>query len=254
MPAPRLLLVLLVAAALPAAPVAASPGVPAPPSPASASAHEVPGRGGDVQARAAVRRTTRATVTRRRARRASAARAARSRKRAALGIAVGRRVHGLGAFPLTGGTPQPATGELLAPGATPPADAPGAAPATDGQPGAGAAPATTPDVPSVPPAGGSVLGVQVTETPAYRMLLSRSTVTAGAVRIQLRNNGEDAHNALLVRTDGLGVALAVPLTPPGASSTQTVHLAAGDYRLFCTLLSPIVHETAGMRAAFTVTP
>jgi hypothetical protein len=255
MPAPRLLLALLVAAALPAAPASASPGVPAPASASSDRART----DGHAQARAAVHRTTRATSAGRRALRAPAARAARNRRRG-LGIAVGRRVHGLGAFPLTG-APRPAAGGVpTASGPVPPiagAPVPGA-PAPDGQTGTGTdtggAPAI-PGEPSIPATGGSsVLGVQVTETPAYRMLLSRPTVSAGAVRIQLRNNGEDAHNALLVRTDGLGVALAVALTLPGASSTQTVTLAAGGYRLFCTLLSPVVHEAAGMRAAFTVTP
>ncbi len=100
----------------------------------------------------------------------------------------------------------------------------------------------------------ATLGVQTLDTPDYRMLLSRTSVRAGGVRVQLRNGGEDPRNLLLQRADSSGDALAVPLTSPGATATQTFGLAAGTYRLFCTLTAPVVHDAAGMHATLTVVP
>ncbi|WP_354701488.1 hypothetical protein DSM112329_01804 [Paraconexibacter sp. AEG42_29] len=111
---------------------------------------------------------------------------------------------------------------------------------------------TTPTLPD-PPVTPS-LGIQVDETPTYRMLLSRTSVVAGPVRLQLVNTGEDPHNALVVRTDGTGDAIVIPQTDPGRTASRSVTLGAGDYRLYCTLTTPVVHETAGMRATLTVTP
>lgn len=126
---------------------------------------------------------------------------------------------------------------------------PGTSPADTAAP----VPATTPAPPSLPTPPPATLGVQASETPAYRMLLSRTSVAAGEVRVQLRDTGEDPHNLVIGRADGTGDAVAVPLTQPGASTTQTVRLRAGTYRLYCSLTAPVVHETAGMRATLTVT-
>lgn len=111
---------------------------------------------------------------------------------------------------------------------------------------------TTPPATTTP--APAILGIQETESPSYRMLLSRTTVAAGPVRIQLKNTGADAHNVLIVRTDGTGDATAIPLTAPGGTTDQSVTLDAGSYRLYCTLTTPVVHETAGMRGTITVTP
>jgi len=97
------------------------------------------------------------------------------------------------------------------------------------------------------------LGVQVSETPDYVMRLSRASVPAGNVTVQLQNTGEDEHNLRIVRFDGTGAATELPEAGPGTTVTRSVRVAPGRYRLSCTLTAPSSHDEAGMHATLTVT-
>jgi plastocyanin len=78
-------------------------------------------------------------------------------------------------------------------------------------------------------------------------------VAAGALTVQLRNTGEDAHNLRIARSDATGTPIDIPSTAPQSTTTRIVTLAAGTYRLFCTLTAPSSHDDAGMHATLTVT-
>jgi hypothetical protein len=96
------------------------------------------------------------------------------------------------------------------------------------------------------------VSVTVDETPDYVALLSRPSVPAGQVRIQLQNAGEDPHNLRVMREDGTGEATDFAVLDPGAHATRTLSLTAGRYRLFCTLTAPVSHDAAGMSATLDV--
>jgi plastocyanin len=147
-----------------------------------------------------------------------------------------------GAPPLTGTTGAPA-----GPGSGSPT-----APATSTDPTSGytAPPPGSGDDPE-PPAGQAV-GLTVDDRTGYSARLSRASVTAGSVVVQLHNQGEDDHNLRVVPTDHAGTAVDFPLTGSGKNTTKTLALTAGSYRLFCTLTTPVNHETAGMAATLTV--
>ena len=85
----------------------------------------------------------------------------------------------------------------------------------------------------------------------YDLTLSRSTVAAGRVTIQLLNRGEDDHDLRLRRiTHGSGTPVARwALTKPGDVSDLTVRLSRGRYRLWCSLPG---HRELGMRATLRV--
>jgi plastocyanin len=130
-------------------------------------------------------------------------------------------------------------------GATPPSTAPPAAP-----------PLTTPTTPTATPddpASSQAVGVTLDDRGAYSARLSRASVAAGPVVLQLINQGEDDHNLRVVPTDHAGAAVDFPLTGAGQNATRTLTLSAGHYRVFCTLTTPVNHESAGMNATLTVT-
>jgi plastocyanin len=147
-----------------------------------------------------------------------------------------------GAPPLTGTTGAPAalgSGSLTVPPAT--------ADPTSGYIAPPPGPGDGPTPPSV-----QAVGVAVDDRTGYTARLSRTGVTAGAVVVQLINQGEDDHNLRVVPTDHAGAAVDFPLTGSGQNTTKTLALTAGSYRLFCTLTTPVNHETAGMAATLTV--
>jgi plastocyanin len=114
---------------------------------------------------------------------------------------------------------------------------------TTPQPGSGDGP--------TPPQSQAV-GVTVDDRTGYSARLSRASVTAGSVVVQLHNQGEDDHNLRVIPTDHAGATVDFPLTGSGKNTTKTLTLTAGSYRLFCTLTTPVNHETAGMNATLTV--
>lgn len=83
----------------------------------------------------------------------------------------------------------------------------------------------------------------------WSVTLSRATVPAGRVAIQLHNAGEDDHDLRLRRLDRRGRpsgrARRVALTRPGAMTEAVVHLPQGRWRVWCSLDG---HAAAGMRA------
>jgi plastocyanin len=149
-----------------------------------------------------------------------------------------------GAPPLTGTTGAPARPGNGNPNPTGPRPTPAPSPGdVPPPPGSGDGP-TPPSVQAV--------GVTVDDRTGYTARLSRAGVTAGPVVVQLRNQGEDDHNLRVVPTDHAGTAVDFALTGPGQNTTKTLTLSAGSYRLFCTLTTPVNHETAGMAATLTV--
>lgn len=83
----------------------------------------------------------------------------------------------------------------------------------------------------------------------WSVTLSRATVPAGRVAIQLHNAGEDDHDLRLRRLNRrgrpAGRAKQVQLTHPGAMTEAVVHLSQGRWRVWCSLDG---HAAAGMRA------
>jgi hypothetical protein len=108
------------------------------------------------------------------------------------------------------------------------------------------APVPSPSPPPEPEPEANRLSVKGVE---YYFVLSRPSVRAGAVTIELNNQGEDPHN-LNLRLEGSD---AEPLQLPEIDSLQrsvaSFDLPAGKYRLWCSLPE---HEEKGMSAALTV--
>ena len=131
----------------------------------------------------------------------------------------------------------------------------GTAPPPPTAPAGGAPSATTPTTPAGTgdPASLQAVGVTLDDRGAYSARLSRASVPAGDVVVQLVNQGEDDHNLRVVPTDHAGAAVDFPLTGSGQNATRTLTLSAGHYRVFCTLTTPVNHENAGMNATLTVT-
>lgn len=85
----------------------------------------------------------------------------------------------------------------------------------------------------------------------WSLTLSRTTLAAGAAVVELQNFGEDAHNLRIERIDGSGSPLNVQLAEAGERQRSDGTLAAGDYKVYCTLPG---HDAQGMHARLTVTP
>jgi hypothetical protein len=89
------------------------------------------------------------------------------------------------------------------------------------------------------------LGVSATE---FHLVLSRGSVRAGRVIVQLQNKGEDVHDLRLRRIGGTRT-YAFPLTSAGGRATLTIKLLPGRYRLWCSVAD---HEQLGMQAVLRV--
>ena len=89
------------------------------------------------------------------------------------------------------------------------------------------------------------LGVSATE---YHLTLSRPSVKAGVVEIELQNDGQDPHD-LRVRRVGGSHTFSVPLVAPGSRHTLTIHVKPGSYRLWCSIAD---HRALGMQATLRV--
>jgi plastocyanin len=109
---------------------------------------------------------------------------------------------------------------------------------------AGAATALAGRGAEAPPAPGAV-SVSARE---FALTLSRPAVGAGPVRVQLINRGEDDHDLWVSRVGG-DRSWQYPVTKPGEAATRTLRLAAGRYRMICSLEG---HEALGMRATLRV--
>jgi hypothetical protein len=85
----------------------------------------------------------------------------------------------------------------------------------------------------------------------FRLTLSRPSVKAGRVLIQLQNRGEDDHDLRLQRITSKPDAPVArwAVTPPGQVTDLTLRLRRGRYRLWCSLPG---HRELGMRATLRV--
>ena len=137
-------------------------------------------------------------------------------------------------------------------GAAPPRSE-GAGGTADGRSGSSSTPpvAVAPGAPpaSAPPAGAppSVPHIQVVAV-EYGLTLSRTSVPAGKVILELVNHGQDEHNLNASAGEG-PLATSLPNTLAGGVRDQAVELRAGSYTLFCSLPE---HEQKGMRATLLV--
>jgi plastocyanin len=137
-----------------------------------------------------------------------------------------------------------------------------AAPVAPSAPAAPTAPATpaavtpapvdpaTPAVPAPSDPGPVALTRLQTTAREWSLTLSRPTIAAGAVSLQLVNAGEDAHDLHVRPAAGGADVLAASSVEPGRNTTISGTLPAGTYTLYCSLPS---HEGLGMRATLTVT-
>ena len=83
----------------------------------------------------------------------------------------------------------------------------------------------------------------------YYWILSRPKVKAGAVTVELNNQGEDPHNLNLQREGDEGEPLQIPETDSLQRNVASFDLPAGKYRLWCSLPE---HEEKGMSTTLTV--
>ena len=89
------------------------------------------------------------------------------------------------------------------------------------------------------------LGVQATE---FHLTLSRTSVKAGVVEIQLQNMGEDPHDLRIRRVGGTHT-FTVPLTGPGKRREIAIRMRPGRYSLWCSVAD---HRALGMQAQLRV--
>ena len=83
----------------------------------------------------------------------------------------------------------------------------------------------------------------------YYFVLSRPSVKAGAVTIELNNQGEDPHNLNLRREGDSGEPLQLAETASLQRTVASFDLPAGKYRLWCSLPE---HEERGMATSLLV--
>jgi hypothetical protein len=82
----------------------------------------------------------------------------------------------------------------------------------------------------------------------FSLALSRPSIKAGPAIIQLQNLGEDAHDLTLKRIGGTRV-YRIKTVEPGDVGELDTKLAAGRYRLWCSLAN---HAALGMRTTLVV--
>lgn len=89
------------------------------------------------------------------------------------------------------------------------------------------------------------LGVGASE---FHLVLSRGSVKAGRVIVELQNDGQDPHDLRLRRIGGTRT-YAIPQTAPGEHTEVALKLLPGRYRLWCSVAD---HAQLGMRAVLRV--
>jgi hypothetical protein len=83
----------------------------------------------------------------------------------------------------------------------------------------------------------------------YTLTLSRQTLPAGAVDIELVNFGMDPHDLRLQRVGGARIYGTRVVDPGGKAELLIPHLLAGRYRLWCAVDD---HRMRGMTATMRV--
>jgi len=89
------------------------------------------------------------------------------------------------------------------------------------------------------------LGVQSSE---FHLVLSRPSVKAGVVEIELQNVGEDPHD-LRVRRVGGTHTYSIPMTAPGKRRSIAIRMRPGRYQLWCSVAD---HRQLGMQTLLRV--
>ena len=123
----------------------------------------------------------------------------------------------------------------------PPLSSPG------GYPGSAGATQAPPEAASPQPPPPSVPHVQVTAV-EYGLTLSRGSVPAGKVVLELVNRGQDEHNLNAAPLEG-PLTASIANTAAGAVVDETLEMRPGSYTLFCSLPE---HEQKGMKATLVV--
>lgn len=82
----------------------------------------------------------------------------------------------------------------------------------------------------------------------FRFSLSRPTLPAGKVILQLKNIGQDDHDFRIIGPHGTVRAETGRVRPGGLGTLRTT-LARGRYTYICTIAD---HRARGMKGAFTV--
>lgn len=98
------------------------------------------------------------------------------------------------------------------------------------------------------PEAANHLGVKAHE---YQFVLSRPSVSAGEVTVELNNQGEDPHDLNLQRESESGSEPVLEISETASQQHQVAHfeLPPGTYRLWCSLPE---HEEKGMHATLVV--
>ncbi|MEA2353379.1 MAG: hypothetical protein QOJ14_1793, partial [Thermoleophilaceae bacterium] len=86
-------------------------------------------------------------------------------------------------------------------------------------------------------------------TREFSITLSRRTLPAGQVSIELANMGQDPHDLRVERADSPATAFSFTLAKPRTVSSRKLVLAPGEWKLYCTLDG---HAAAGMSTTVTV--
>jgi plastocyanin len=110
------------------------------------------------------------------------------------------------------------------------------------------APELTPPATSEPEPEPEANRVSVRSAEFY-FILSRPKVKAGAVTVELNNQGQDPHNLNLQREGDAGEPLQIPEADSLQRNVASFDLPAGKYRLWCSLPE---HEEKGMATTLTV--
>jgi plastocyanin len=126
---------------------------------------------------------------------------------------------------------------------------PAATPAAAAAPAAAVAPPSSGFAPVVTAPVAARLQATTRDQNGLTLSLSRPAIAAGALILQLVNQGEDGHNLHLRPAAGGADVLAIAETDPGSFADGNATLAAGTYTLYCALPG---HEQAGMKATLTV--
>jgi uncharacterized cupredoxin-like copper-binding protein len=83
----------------------------------------------------------------------------------------------------------------------------------------------------------------------FRITLTRGSLPAGRNVVELSNDGEDPHDLRIARDELSQPVASFDTLRPGARASQTINLAPGVYRLWCSLPG---HDAAGMHTTLTV--
>ncbi|MEA2387531.1 MAG: hypothetical protein QOG41_304 [Thermoleophilaceae bacterium] len=86
-------------------------------------------------------------------------------------------------------------------------------------------------------------------TREFSITLSRRTLPAGQVSIELANMGQDPHDLRVERADSPSTGFSFTLAKPRTVSSRKLVLAPGEWKLYCTLDG---HAAAGMSTTVTV--